>query len=111
MDLLETAAPEEEVQLLTPEELVPKIEADEALPVQEKEVPIQEELVAAPTPQLRFAEDILPARVPKPDKKAKKGKRNKKMAVVDDKPKVVAKPKARRASKIFIDEEDFEDLE
>ena len=106
----ETAAPDEEVGSLTAEELVPEIEAEEALPVQEEEVPIQEELVAAPTPQLRFAEDILPARVPKPDKKAKKGKRNKKMAVVDDKPKVVAKPKSRRASKIFIDEEELEDL-
>jgi len=111
MDQLETAAPDEEVGSLTPEELVPEIEAEEALPVQEEEVPIQEELVAAPTPKLRFAEDILPAREPKPDKKAKKGKRNKKMAVVNDKPKVVAKPKSHRASKIFIDEEDLEDLE
>ena len=106
----ETAAPDEEVGSLTAEELVPEIEAEEALPVQEEEVPIQEELVAAPTPKLRFAEDILPAREPKPDKKAKKGKRNKKMAVVNDKPKVVAKPKSRRASKIFIDEEELEDL-
>jgi len=111
MDQLETAAPDEEVGSLTSEELVPEIEAEEALPVQEEEVPIQEELVAAPTPKLRFAEDILPAREPKPDKKAKKGKRNKKMAVVNDKPKVVAKPKSHRASKIFIDEEDLEDLE
>ena len=111
MDQSETAAPDEEVGSLTPEELVPETETEEALPVQEEEVPIQEELVAAPTPKLRFAEDILPAREPKPDKKAKKGKRNKKMAVVDDKPKVVAKPKSRRASKIFIDEEELEDLE
>ncbi|MDR9458583.1 MAG: transcription termination factor NusA [Dehalococcoidia bacterium] len=111
MDQLETAAPEEEVLLLTPEELVPEIEAEEALPVQEEEVPIEEETVATPIPQLRFAEDILPARVPKPDKKAKKGKRNKNIAVGDDKPKVVAKPKARRTAKIFIDEEEFEDLE
>jgi len=102
--------------LLTPEELVPEIETEEALPVEEKElpieevVPIKEELVATPTPQLRFAEDILPPRAPKPDKKSKKGKRNKNIAVGDDKPKVEAKPKARRASKIFIDEEDTEDL-
>jgi len=32
------------------------------------------------------------------------------MAVGDDKPKVVAKPKSRRASKIFIDEEELEDI-
>ena len=111
MDQLETAAPDEEVGSLTSEELVPEIEAEETLPVQEEEVPIQEELVAAPTPKLRFAEDILPAREPKPDKKAQKGKRNKKMAVVNDKPKVVAKPKSHRASKIFIDEEELDDLE
>ena len=112
VEQLETAAPEEEVVLLTPEELVPEIEAGEALPVKEEEVPIEKELVATPTPQLRFAEDILPARAPKPDKKAKKGKRNKTkaMAVGDDKPKVVAKPKSRRASKIFIDEEELEDI-
>jgi N utilization substance protein A len=112
VEQLETAAPEEEVVLLTPEELVPEIEAGEALPVKEEEVPIEKELVATPTPQLRFAEDILPARAPKPDKKAKKGKRNKTkaMAVGDDKPKVVAKPKSRQASKIFIDEEELEDI-
>lgn len=110
VEQLETAAPEEEVVLLTPEELVPEIEAGEALPVEEEEVPIEKELVATPTPQLRFAEDILPARAPKPDKKAKKGKRNKNIAVGDDKPKVVAKPKARRAANIYIDEEELEDL-
>lgn len=110
VEQLETAAPEEEVVLLTPEELVPEIEAGEALPVEEEEVPIEKELVATPTPQLRFAEDILPARAPKPDKKAKKGKRNKNIAAGDDKPKVVAKPKARRAAKIYIDEEELEDL-
>jgi N utilization substance protein A len=110
VEQLETAAPEEEVVLLTPEELVPEIEAGEAHPVEKEEVPIEKELVATPTPQLRFAEDILPARAPKPDKKAKKGKRNKNIAAADDKPKVVAKPKARRAANIYIDEEELEDL-
>ncbi|MCK5654358.1 MAG: transcription termination/antitermination protein NusA, partial [Dehalococcoidia bacterium] len=68
----ETAAPEEDVALLAPEELVPEIEAEEALPVEEA-APIEETLVATPAPQLRFAEDILPAIAPKPNKKAKKG--------------------------------------
>jgi N utilization substance protein A len=109
VEQLETSPLEEEVVLLTPEELVPEIEAEEALPIEEEEVLVEEELISTPTPQLRFAEDILPTRAPKPDRKAKKGKRNKNIAVGDDKPKVVAKPKARRAAKIFIDEEELEE--
>ncbi len=105
----ETAAPEEDVALLAPEELVPEIEAEEALPVEEA-APIEETLVATPAPQLRFAEDILPAIAPKPNKKAKKGKKNKGKAIGDDETKGVAKPKARRAPKIPIDEEELEEL-
>jgi len=109
VDQPETAAPEEDVALLAPEELVPEIEAEEALPVEEA-APIEETLVATPAPQLRFAEDILPAIAPKPNKKAKKGKKNKGKAIEDDVTKGVAKPKTRRAPKIPIDEEELEEL-
>jgi len=105
----ETTAPEEDVVLLAPEELVPEIEAEEALPVEEA-APIEERLVATPAPQLRFAEDILPAIAPKPNKKAKKGKKSKGKAIEDDVTRGVAKPKARRAPKIPIDEEELEEL-
>ncbi len=105
----ETAAPEEDVALLAPEELVPEIEAEEALPVEEA-APIEETLVATPAPQLRFAEDILPAITPKPSKKAKKGKKSKGKAIEDDVARGVAKPKARRAPKIPIDDEELEEL-
>ena len=105
----ETTAPEEDVVLLAPEELVPEIEAEEALPVEEA-APIEETLVATPAPQLRFAEDILPAIAPKPNKKAKKGKKSKGKAIEDDVTGGVAKPKARRAPKIPIDEEELEEL-
>ncbi|MBA7663755.1 Transcription termination/antitermination protein NusA [subsurface metagenome] len=105
----ETAAPEEDVALLAPEELVPEIEAEEALPVEEA-APIEETLVATPAPQLRFAEDILPAITPKPSKKAKKGKKSKGKAIEDDVARGVAKPKTRRAPKIPIDDEELEEL-
>lgn len=109
VDQPETAAPEEDVALLAPEELVPEIEAEEALPVEEA-APIEEMLVATPAPQLRFAEDILPAIAPKPSKKAKKGKKSKGKAIEDDVTRGVAKPKARRAPKIPIDDEELEEL-
>lgn len=109
VDQPETAAPEEDVALLAPEELVPEIEAEEALPVEEA-APIEETLVATPAPQLRFAEDILPSTAPKPNKKAKKGKKNKGKAIEDDVTKGVAKPKTRRAPKIPIDDEELEEL-
>lgn len=109
VDQPETAAPEEDVALLAPEELVPEIEAEEALPVEEA-APIEETLVATPAPQLRFAEDILPAIAPKPNKKAKKGKKSKGKAIEDDVARGVAKPKTRRAPKIPIDDEELEEL-
>ena len=95
-----TQAPEEFVELLAPEEEVPVAEA----------APIEETPVAEPTPQLRFAEDILPSRAPRPDKKTKRGE-----AKVEEKEKVkgVVKPKkARRAPKVHIEEEEeeFHDL-
>lgn len=109
VDQPETAAPEEDVALLAPEELVPEIEAEEALPVEEA-APIEETLIATPAPQLRFAEDILPAIAPTPSKKAKKGKKSKGKAIEDDVTRGVAKPKARRAPKIPIDDEELEEL-
>ena len=105
----ETAAPEEDVALLAPEELVPEIEAEEALPVEEA-APIEETLIATPAPQLRFAEDILPAIAPTPSKKAKKGKKSKGKTIEDDVTRGVAKPKTRRAPKIPIDDEELEEL-
>ena len=94
--------PEEFVELLAPEE------EEEELPVAE-EAPIEETPVAEPIPQLRFAEDILPARAPKPDRKIRKGE-----AKVEEKEKVrgVGKPKkARRAPRVYTDEDEFEELQ
>jgi len=94
-------APEEFVELLAPEE------KEEELPVEEA-APIEEMPVAEPTPQLRFAEDILPARAPKPDRKAKKGA----VKVGEEKEaKGAVKPKkARRAQKVYTEEDEFEEL-
>jgi len=109
MEQPEVADTEKDVALLTPEELVPEQEAVETVPVG-KLAPIEEAPFEAPTPQLRFAEDILPAKAPKPDKKSKKGKRSKKKVVEEDRQKGVAKPKTRYAPKIPIDEDEFEEL-
>jgi len=109
MEQPEVADTEEDVALLTPEELVPEQEAEETVPLEEL-VPIEEAPFEAPAPQLRFAEDILPAKAPKPDKKSKKGKRSKKKVVEEDMKKGVAKPKTRYAPKIPIDEDEFEEL-
>ncbi len=109
MEQPEVADTEEDVALLTPEELVPEQEAEETVPI-EKLAPIEEAPFEAPAPQLRFAEDILPAKAPKPDKKSKKGKRSKKKVVEEDIKKGVAKPKTRYAPKIPIDEDEFEEL-
>jgi len=101
---------EEAVALLTPEELAPEQEAEETVPVEDLEPIIEEAVFEAPAPQLRFAEDILPAKAPKPDKKVKKGKRSKKKVVEEDMDKVRAKSKGRYAPKIPIDEDEFEEL-
>ena len=108
MEQPETADIEEDVKLLTPEELVPEQEAEEAVPVGQL-APIEEAPFVAPTPQLRFAEDILPAKAPKPDRKSKKGKRSKKKVVEEDMKKGVAKSKTRYAPEIPIDEDVDED--
>ena len=103
------AETEEDVELLAPEELVPEQEEGETVPVEES-VPIEEAPLEEPVPQLRFAEDILPAKAPKPDKKVKKGKRSKKKVVEEDIDRVRVKPKGRYSTKIHIDEDEFEEL-
>lgn len=89
-----TEAPEEYV-----EPLVPK-EEEVALPIEE--VARIEEF--KPATQIRFAEDVLPGRKVKPEKRARKGK-----ARVAPKEMVegAAKPKkARRAPRVIVDEDE-----
>ncbi len=88
------AGVEEYLELLAPE-------GEEALPLEEV-APIEEALVeiAEPAPQLRFAEDIFPVRVAKPEKKAKKGKGKKEIK------EEVAKPKKIRQEAYAKDEYD-----
>lgn len=100
---------EKDTTLPSPEELVSEQEVEETVPVEEL-VPIEEAPAEAPAPQLRFAEDILPAKAPKPDKKVKKGKRSKKKVSEEDIDRVRAKPKSRYDNKIAIDEDEFEEL-
>ena len=105
---LEEALVEEPEELVALEQPVTPAPEEEALPVEEA-APIAETLVAEPAPQLRFAEDIITAGAAKPAKKAKKGKA--KVKKDEDKIRGVAKPKkARRAPKVHIDEEEFEEL-
>ncbi len=86
----EVLAPEEEVTPL--EEVAPPEEAVIAEPV--------------PTPQLRFAEDILPPKAVKPGKKTKKAKAKKEIEKED-----VARPKKVRRSQRPEDElEEYEEL-
>jgi len=108
----EEALPPEEVLAEEPGELAeleqPVTPEEEELPVAEV-APIEETLVAEPTPQLRFAEDILPIRAAKPAKKAKKGKAKVKG---EDETEGRARPKkARRATEIPINEEELEEPE
>jgi len=105
-----TEATPEEVRLLTPEELIPELEEEEevALP---KEKPAE-----APTPVIRFAEDILTDRSPKSAKKSKKGKKGKKgkekvKATEEERLKGVVKPKKARVEKVEFDEDEFVELE
>jgi N utilization substance protein A len=93
-----TEAPEEFVELLAPEEEVETLPLEEVAPVEEIAEPVQ-------APQLRFAEDIFPTRAAKPDKKAQKGEVRVKEEGVAVKPK-----KARRAQKVHIEEDEFEEL-
>ena len=93
-----TEAPEEYV-----EPLVPK-EEEIALPIEEV-APIGE---FKPATQIRFAEDVLPGRKVKPEKRARKGKAR---TVAKETVEGAAKPKkARRAPRVIVDEDEDEDL-
>lgn len=93
-----TEAPEEYV-----EPLVPK-EEEVALPIKEV-APIEE---FKPATQIRFAEDVLPGRKVKPEKRARKGKAR---TVAKETVEGAAKPKkARRAPRVIVDEDEDEDL-
>ncbi len=87
-------APEEYV-----EPLVPK-EEEVALPIEEV-TPTEE---FKPATQIRFAEDVLPGRKIKPEKRARKGKVK---AVAKEKVEGAGKPKkARRAPRVIVDEDE-----
>jgi N utilization substance protein A len=93
-----TEAPEEYV-----EPLVPK-EEEVALPIEEV-APIEE---FKPATQIRFAEDVLPGRKVKPEKRARKGKAR---VAAKETVEGAAKPKkARRAPRVIVDEDEDEDL-
>lgn len=98
----------EEMLLLTPEELLPELEEEEEEVALAKERPAE-----APTPVIRFAEDILTDRSPRSAKKSKKGKKGKEKIKVKDeeKGKGVVKVKKARAEKVEFDEDEFEDVE
>ena len=100
--------PPEEAVLIPPEELVPEPE-----PEPEEELPVVEIQPEEPTTVIRFAEDILPDRVHRGSKKAKKVK-EKKAKVKDkdeEKAKGAIKPKKARSERIDIEEEVLEDLD
>ncbi|TET40032.1 MAG: transcription termination/antitermination protein NusA [Dehalococcoidia bacterium] len=83
---------------------------EEGLPIEEV-TPIEEALVeiVEPAPQLRFVEDIFPARVArvaKPDKKAKKGK-GKKEEVKEE----TARPKKVRQTQRAYAKDEYDELE
>ncbi len=115
---LEEAITEEplQVELAEPVTQAPQIEEyvellapggeEEGLPIEEV-TPIEEALVeiAEPAPQLRFAEEIFPARVAKPDKKAKKGKGKKEGEEEVSRPK-----KVRQIQEAYIKDE-YDELE
>lgn len=115
---LEEAAVEEpiaqaaaaDVTLVAPEELVTETEEPEEEYVAEEGLPVEEVAVEEPVTVIRFAEDILPDRVLKGGKKAKKIKVKIK-AKDEEKVKVAAKPKKARAPKIELEEAELEELE
>jgi len=88
---------EAEPELLEPEE--PEIEYEEE---PEEEAPVSR--VGSQKPVIRFAEDILPGRGVKIEKRGKKGK---KTQVKEDVVKAAPKPKPRRAADIPIYDDDF----
>lgn len=101
----------EESELLPPEELVSEAEPEEEAYTVEEELPAVEIPEEEPATVIRFAEDILPDRIPRGSKKAKKVKDKKAKDKDEDKAKGAIKPKKVRAEKIAIEEEVFEDFE
>ncbi|MGB2799026.1 MAG: transcription termination factor NusA [Dehalococcoidia bacterium] len=92
-----TEAPEEYVETLVPKE------EEIALPIEEV-APIEE---FKPAIQIRFAEDVMPGRKVKPEKRARKGKAR---TVAKETVEGAAKPKkARRAPRVIVDEDEDED--
>ncbi|MGB2854291.1 MAG: transcription termination factor NusA [Dehalococcoidia bacterium] len=89
-----TEAPEEYVETLVPKE------EEIALPIEEV-APIEE---FKPAIQIRFAEDVMPGRKVKPEKRARKGKAR---TVAKETVEGAAKPKkARRAPRVIVDEDE-----
>ena len=99
-----------DVTLVAPEELVTETEEPEEEYVAEKELPVEKVAVSKPVTVIRFAEDILPDRVLKDGKKAKKI-RVKIKAKDEEKVKVAAKAQKARAPKIELEEAELEELE
>ena len=99
-----------DVTLVAPEELVTETEEPEEEYVAEKELPVEKVAVSKPVTVIRFAEDILPDRVLKDGKKAKKI-RVKIKAKDEEKVKVAAKLQKARAPKIELEEAELEELE
>jgi len=98
-----TKPPEEFIKLLTMEE---EEEEEAALPIEEaapEVAPLEER--ARQVAQLRFAEDIFPTKVTKTAKKGKKSKAKVEEVDSEGKPK-----KGRRPAKVYIDEEELEEL-
>jgi len=91
-----TIEEDEEAEPLIPEEPAVEYEKEEEIPQAESRAPV-----------IRFAEDILPGRGGKAEKRGKKGKKIKVKVKDDDIIKAAAKPKPRRAADVPIYDEDF----
>jgi N utilization substance protein A len=111
IEVEEPAAPvaDEDVVPAAPEEVAAEVEEEEEY-IAEEGLPVEEIAVEEPVTVIRFAEDILPDRVLKGGKKAKKLKEKIK-AKDEEKIKVAAKPKKARAPKIELEEVELEELE
>lgn len=97
------AKPEELLDIITFEKELESTEPEEEQ--EYEEVPEEEpSQIDSQKPVIRFAEDILPGRGAKTDKRGKKGK---KVQVKEDIIKAAPKPKPRRAADIPIYDDDF----
>lgn len=100
------AAVLEEPIAKSPEEFLRSLALEEG---EEEEIPAEEvapvEETVKPVAQLRFAEDIFPARAAKSERKVKKGK-----AKVEEKESAARPKRARRTPRADVDQEEFEEL-